>query len=118
MPEITWLRLGISLGALLIAFSGGFELRLLIDHSNERAQLIADAKAKAAAQLTADVAAADWEKKLADLHAANKKLARRLQNETKKAIYSTCTVPSDGVQLYNDAIGQGTSGSDGAMPIP
>lgn len=118
MPQITWLRLGICIGALLIAFGGGFELRLLIDHSNERAQLIEDAKTKAKAQKTADDAAADWEKKLGALKAANTKLTRRLQNETKAAVYSTCVVPPSGVQLYNDAIGHAAGEPDGTAVTP
>lgn len=118
MPQITWLRFGICLGALLLAFSGGFELRLLIDHSNERAALVEQAKAQAAAQKKADDASAAWEKKLADMQAANKKLTGRLHNEVSKAAYSACVVPSDGVQLYNDAIGHAAGGSDGAVPAP
>ncbi len=118
MPQITWLKLGLTFGLLLLIFGAGFELRVLIDHSNERAALIEATKAQAAAQAKADAAAADWEKQLQTLRTANKKLTRRLRNETQSAIYSTCVVPSGGVQLYNDAIGQAAGGSDGVVSVP
>lgn len=119
MPQITWLKLGITLAILLAAFGVGFELRTLMDHSNERAQLKAQAEATAVAQAKADGAAKDWEDQIAKLRVANGKLVRRLKNETSKAIYSTCIVPPDGVQLYNDATtGQSTGRPDGAMLEP
>lgn len=104
MPPITPLKLGLTLGILLLAFSGGFELRVLIDHSNERDQLKAQAVAQAAAQKKADDAAQGWVDQLSKLRLANKAMKGRLQNEVSKPVYAACVVPSDGVQLYNDAI--------------
>lgn len=118
MPTLADFKLaGIIVGVLLI-FSAGFELRVLIDHSNERAQLVADAAAKAAAQKKADDASTDWEKQLGTLRDANKKLRGRLQNEVSKAAYSACTVPDDGVRIFNDAIGHPSGKPDGSMLAP
>lgn len=99
-----------------MAFSGGFELRLLIDHSNERAALVEQAAAQKKAQDKADTATKEWEDKLSKLRTANGKLTKRLQNETNKAVYSTCVVPADGVQLYNDALGHASGGSNASLP--
>lgn len=104
MPELTWTKLSLCALAFLVAFSGGFGLRLLIDHSNERAKLIQDAKDQKTAQDKADATAKAWEAKLAAITAANKQLQERVDNETKKPVYHTCILPVSGVQLYNDAL--------------
>lgn len=113
-----WRMLAISAGAaLLIGFGGGYKLKSLFDDSANATRLEAEAKAQKEAQAEADTKAAAWEKQLADLRAANKKLTGRLYVETKKAVYSSCIVPDDGVHIYNDALsGNAAGGSNGKLP--
>lgn len=106
-----WRMLAISAGlALVIGFGTGYKTKSLFDNSAEATRLVAEAKAQKTAQAEADAKAAEWEKQLADLRVANKKLTGRLYVETKKAIYSSCIVPDDGVRIYDDALSGGTTG--------
>lgn len=104
MPKLTWIELGIAVVALFVAFGMGFELRVLIDHSNERAQLKKDAKDQHNAQDNADAAGADWETEKAKLLATNKNLQKALDDEKANPVYTHCVVPAGGVRLFNAAV--------------
>lgn len=104
----------IAVGAAILAiFSAGYELRVKLDEAAHAIELADEAKAQKEAQGKADTKAAAWEKQLADLRAANKKLDRRLHDETQAAVYSKCIVPDAGVQIFNDALSGGSAAGPG-----
>lgn len=101
----------------VLGFGGGWELKSLLVDRAALVQAKADAKAKEIAQAAADKAAKDWEEQLRLANEANRKLQGRLRNEIKKTVYTACVLPSDGVQLYNDALaGTSTAEPGDAMP--
>lgn len=109
----------IGIGAIcLFLYFLGYETRVKLDEAGDAERLKTEAEAQIKTQREADEAAADWERRFAILQTENKKLTGRLRHETSKAIYSNCIVPTDGVQIFNDALssGHGTGESSGRVP--
>lgn len=112
-------RKAIAIGLVILAvFSAGYETRVKLDEADEAARLVAEAEARKEAQDKADKTAAAWEKQLAGMRDANRKLTGRLNDETNKAVYANCIVPSDGVQIFNDALSGDQSSGERSASVP